>query len=914
MAKTVKSSYDPSKALSLEGERIDPFYYEQPPLEFIEELKKPYYTARPESFGRRDARADEVSVDGIYVDAADFSEDELIETALSDFKYFSELYGIGGDRYPVLLKKRDTGIFESYEIAVEETATVIYAGDTEGIRRAIYFIEGEITAREGAFLALGTTKRAPVIKERITRGFFSPTNRPPKLGDELLDDVDYYPEGFLDRLAHDGTNGIWIYTSFKQLLRSAHFERNGEECDRRIEKLRGVVKKCARYGVKVYLLAIEPAYLVDVEAESHSYMTGGHVPAGHYAICVSSEAGREYLMTSVEDLFRLVPDLGGYIDITTGERVTSCVSFPDAHRTCPRCSKKSAGALLAETAGIIKEAMRRAGVGAEFISWTYGHKLWANDDIREYVRKCDTDVAIMQNFEEFAYAEQLGEVRQGKDYWLSFPGPGELFKVTGEEARAHGKKLFAKMQVCCSHELASVPYIPTPGLIFEKFGGAYEYGVTGVVECWYFGNYPSVMSRAAGELAFYSDFSDKAAFLKRLAAICYGESRADAVAEAWRHFEEGYRNYPLNIMFSYYGPMHDGVAWELQLKPKDNYLPRAWLLLDKPDGDRIHEALWYGHTLDEAITLAERINESWARGLEALPLPDGDEMRTLSEALGILFSSGERILRFYKLRRDLGMREGDPVHILREMRALVNEEIEASTRMAALGERDKRLGYNSEAEGFKFFPRKLHSRCEQLRALLETEFPEIEERVARGEAPLEFYLGRENGAYPDSTYFIKSGEGEWRNIPESGHRFRLMLDKDHLTVEIDARDTAPVILGFELEPLVPTPTLSFGADGVLSFVSEVYSHQSLFGEKIERELSKYSLTVKKQDLGTTYVLKLDRASADFTKDAPFRLRMKVGGTPLKKTKIGLRLLAKWDEYPDMHIWVIPNDQDCVTRY
>ena len=58
MAKTVKSAYDPSKALSLEGERIDPFYYEQPPLEFIEELKKPYYTARPESFGRRVARAD----------------------------------------------------------------------------------------------------------------------------------------------------------------------------------------------------------------------------------------------------------------------------------------------------------------------------------------------------------------------------------------------------------------------------------------------------------------------------------------------------------------------------------------------------------------------------------------------------------------------------------------------------------------------------------------------------------------------------------------------------------------------------------------------------------------------------------------------------------------------------------------
>jgi hypothetical protein len=128
---------------------------------------------------------------------------------------------------------------------------------------------------------------------------------------------------------------------------------------------------------------------------------------------------------------------------------------------------------------------------------------------------------------------------------------------------------------------------------------------------------------------------------------------------------------------------------------------------------------------------------------------------------------------------------------------------------------------------------------------------------------------------------------------------------NELTVKIEAKGKASVILGFELEPLIPTPTLSFGSDGKLGFVSEVYSHQSLFGEKIEKELSKYSLKATENGDTVSYELKMNRKATCWTDNTPFRIRMKVGGAPLKKTKIGLRLLAKWEEYPDTHVWVIP---------
>lgn len=884
--------------------RIDPFYYKQPPLEFIDELKRPFYEKKPDGFGKRGMRDGEVSVAGIYLDSGDFYENELLDSAFGDFLRFSQIYGIEGKAYPIYLRKTETEVYESYEISVSEHETVIRAGDTEGIRRAIIYIEDEICRREAAFLPRGVIKRKPWMKSRITRGFFSPTNRAPKFGDELFDDVDYYPDEYLNRLAHDGANGIWIYTSFRALMTSKVFEEYGEGGEKRIEKLRAVVKKCARYGIKVYVFAIEPMHLVGDMADKYAYATGAvNLGFGQHAICVCTKEGREYLLEAVEKLFRLVPDLGGYIDITSGERTTSCASFPNIFSSCPRCSKRGIGEVLAETANIIKEGMRRAGTDAEFISWTYGHKAWRDEDILDYVRKCDTDVVLMQNFEEYTYSEQLGKMRVGKDYWLSQVGPGELFLLTAREAGKLGKQMYAKMQICCSHEVASVPYIPTPALVFQKYKKAREYGCTGVMQCWYFGNYPSVMSKAAGELSFCDSFSDEEGFVRHLAATYYGESIAKQVADAWMLFGEGYSKYPLNIMFSYYGPMHDSVVWQLYLKPRDNYLPRSWQLLDEPNGDRIHEALWQGHTLEEALELSEMMSEKWNEGLSKLPLPEDDECYTLSHALGLLFESGKNILKFYKLRRELGIGAPDPTLLLKQMRELVLHEIKNSEEMISLCERDKRLGYHSEAEGFKFFPEKLRHRISQLRELLETEFPEVEKRIADGLFPLEFYKGLCDGKPFDKAYFMNSSEV--RSFGESNHSFSVAFDKDELILTVDAKTKEQCVVCYEFEPLVPSPTLSLTPSGEIDFVSEVYTHHSMFGDKFDKEREKYELSVTETENGVRYILRAKRAACGWKCDTPLRLRLSVGSEFVRKSEIKLNFLAKRDEYPDMFIWLMP---------
>ena len=824
--------------------RIDEFFYNQPEPSFIEWLKSPVHTAPPESFGRKVKKDGEAYVGGAYINKCHPEWKDVIESATSDFETFLRVCEVYGDKYPINIEYKDGFSEESYSIVAESDSCTVYSSDCEGARRAIYYLEEEMIKREGPFLPLGECVRNCVITRRITRGFFSPTNRPPKFGDELLDEIDYYPENYLSRLAHNGTNGLWIYTSFAQLVNSPYMPSDEESCQKRMEKLRRVVERCKKYGVKVYIFAIEPIGLPEEKREPYRDMLGLNDESGEgmplRPFCPRIEKTREHVIYCLEYIFKTIPELAGYISITAGERATTCVSVSE-YMDCPRCGKYSRGENLAYSVDMIKEGLRRAGTGAEFISWTYGHRYWSDDDICEYIEKTPEDIVIMQNFEDGGLDDQLGRKRIAWDYWLSYPGPSDMFAMSARKATEGGKRAYAKMQVCSSHEMATVPYIPVPGILFDKYKTARELGVTGIMECWYFGNYPSLMNRASTELSYLEDFSDKSAFVRELAARLYGETKADAISAAWEEFERGYRNYPTNIMFSYYGPMHDGVVWELSPIPKNNPLPRSWLLPDVPDGDRIGECLFQGHSLDEAITLADRMSESWGRGVALLPLSDGDEHRACSEAIGLLMKSGRNILSFYRLREALGTESADALTTLAEMETIIYREIENSEKMIRLCELDPRIGYHSEAEGFKFFPEKLSTRIKKLKHLFDTEFKDIRERIASGKKPLGYYYAEGEEYYPigldkDNMEMVKIDE----------HRsFGAYIDGDDIKIAISCKKGDPFCVCFELQLFFPESLVKYSPENGLSLGHYVLSHQSVFGEEmIKSQLSVWNLQTK----------------------------------------------------------------------
>ncbi|MFA6104400.1 MAG: hypothetical protein WCV67_16805 [Victivallaceae bacterium] len=669
-----------------------------------------------------------------------------LDTAYDDLKKFFDENGIsvsGG--YEIITQNGDNAADDAFKIITAAKSCRIIAGNAEGVRRGIYHLEDLLLGAGGPSLATGEISRTPWVKNRISRCFFGPIKRPPLNRDELLDEVDYYPEEYLNRLAHEGINGLWLTIKFSDLCKTSITPEQGKDAVKRLTKLRGTVDKCLRYGIKTYIFCIEPAaWAGDSQVLQMHPELGGAKYGDMVCFCPFSEISQQYLYESVNSIFKAVPGLGGMINISHGERLTTCLSsvpaIDDNMADCPVCSGKEHWEILHATLSAMEKGMHDAVPEAQLISWLYMPYPQALADwVFEIPNHIPDNVILQFNFESGGTKVQLGKPRIGGDYWLSYTGPCDSFRKIAEAAIASGAQLSAKIQVGCSHEVATIPFVPAPALLYRKYRKMHELGVSSVMQCWYFGNYPGIMNKAAGMLAFENFKSSEEEFLLELALPDWGEHAGDIV-EAWMLFAGGYANYPLSNMFQYYGPMHDGVVWPLYLYPAHRRLAPTWKLEFGTSGDAIGECL-ENHTIGEAVILCREMSEMWNCGVDILKQLRGDFKDNparlkdigLAEALGIQFESGYNILRFYALREQLFNADHTmQKSVLDEMAAIVLNEIGRSERLAALCEDDSRLGFHSESEGYKYFPEKLGWRIAMLKSLLAEDFPTARLAVAHG--------------------------------------------------------------------------------------------------------------------------------------------------------------------------------------
>lgn len=734
---------------------------------FVEELRQPMWSEH--GWVRRPARPEEADLGqgvSLVVEFAD--PGGCLATALADWGEFLKAGGVSASGSYSLRLRLEPGVGEeAFELTVEAGGAVLAGGDLEGLRRGIFFVEDAMLTAGGPFLPLGRHGRRPFVRRRFSRCFFGPIKRPPKLRDELLDEVDYYPEHYLNRLAHDGVNALWLTVEFRDLCRTSLTPEYGPQADRRFAKLQRTVDACLRYGIRTYLFCIEPrAWEADEPAvQRHPELGRVLVGGGRRLFCPSSETARQYLRECTELIFRRVPGLGGIINISHGERPTTCLSglAPTGvgRVSCPVCAAKQPWEILYDSLAALEAGMHAVAPGAELISWLYMPQERGpfQTDLADWVYDIPFHtpprVVLQFNFETGVCREDFGRTIVGGDYWLSEPGPSGRFARIAEAARRGYTLLGAKIQNGCSHEVATAPYVPVPSLLHRKYAAMRELGVSHVMLCWYFGNYPGLMNRAGCRLCCEPFPESEDEFLRELAARDWG-GHAEAVAGAWKLFAEGYRNFPLTNYFQYYGPMHDGPVWPLHLKPVDAFLAPTWLLGNTqtrepwpPSGDRIGEALG-PYSLDEGIALCRRLSETWDRGLDLLAgiVPRNRQQALdlgVAEALGCQFRSGLRILQFYEHRERLFRSDGEleRLTLLGEMYRLVQAEQADDERLAVLAEADSRLGFHSEAEGYKYFPAKLRWRREQLARLLAEDFPEIEATIRRGEPLFPAYTGLE---------------------------------------------------------------------------------------------------------------------------------------------------------------------------
>lgn len=742
---------------------------EQPSMsewKFVDELRAPLWHDHGWTFRR--AREGEADLSGgVRLEIRFPDPNALLQTAYEDLRTFCRVGGVGfaGD-YVIEFAHGETKDREAFRLDVSAGRCRLLAGHTEGIRRGIIQLEELMSQVGGPFLPIGAVERCPFVGNRISRCFFGPIKRPPLDRDELLDDHDYYPEEYLNRMVHEGINGLWLSIDFRELCRTRFFPASGRDAERRLEKLRRSVDRCARYGIRLFGFVIEPTSFgrgddqIPLEEAADYPELLGHRQGDTRLFCTGSEAGLSYLEEATQSLFEAVPDLGGLINIGFGEQPTHCYSGSDLllGNNCPRCSKKSPAEVFGATAEAMARGMHAAAPSAEMIFWLYVPQIRETPEIdpervknilREVAASTPESVTLQINFESLGHESQLGKERPVLDYSLAHVGPSGFFEDCAQAAIGNRAGMSAKLQVGCSHEVATVPFVPVPGNIYRKYRRMRELGVNTAMQCWYFGNYPSVMNRAAGRCSFEPFPENEEMFLRELALPDWG-TEAPTVVRAWQFFGDAYNQFPANLHFAYYGPVHDSLCWPLHLEPVDRPIAPSWQLGHENSGDRIGECLAYFHTLPEILELSARVADGWEKGLALLrPLAAKHPSKAcrlevgVAEALGLQFRSAANVMRFYSLREELPWLELEAAEqTLGQMQDLVQEEIRLGRLLANLADVDSCLGFHSEAEGYKYFPEKLRWRVHLLEDLLETEFKRVRSNLQKDGVLFAEYSGR----------------------------------------------------------------------------------------------------------------------------------------------------------------------------
>ena len=128
---------------------------------------------------------------GVTLESRVSDPKKRLETAYDDLRHFLAAGKVSNEKSSYIIETARVSNInrEAFRLEIGPKSCRILASDIEGIRHGIFNLEDEMLRQRGPFLSLGTVEKDPYIKERISRCFFGPIKRFPKMKDELMDDV-----------------------------------------------------------------------------------------------------------------------------------------------------------------------------------------------------------------------------------------------------------------------------------------------------------------------------------------------------------------------------------------------------------------------------------------------------------------------------------------------------------------------------------------------------------------------------------------------------------------------------------------------------------------------------------------------------------------------------------------------------
>lgn len=549
--------------------------------------------------------------------------------------------------------------------------------------------------------------------------------------DDILRGPEAYPESYFAELTANGFNAVWLRGILRNLVDAAPFPGIGDEPARHRAALAEVVARAQAHGVRVLLYLNEPLCFPAGHPfwQAHPELRGDHGDSSMdewydtYALCTSTPAVQAWLRNAMRELFRAVPDLGGWFLISASEHHTHCYSHAwGAHEgrkpACPRCAARTPAEVTAELITLLRDGTRDASPDALCIAWNWSWDILEKDPQPELLARLPRDAIVLGDWERGGTVTMPGGRQNWRDeYSLSYIGPTRRFIRLRDEARRHGLRVMAKLQVGTTHELATVPNLPLLDNLYEKLARTEAAGMHGILATWNFGNSFSANTAALARFYRNPDRPGPRVFVEQFAADYFPGADATGVGEAVERFSCAMRHYPYSMPLLYFGPMNYALAYPLTTAPLTGKpLGRSWVMDER--GDDLAPAC-RDFTPEETIAQFRAVLAEWEPAVAVLEkaLAGCEHPRARAELanarlVGLCFRSTVNVFRTWLLRRDR------PASLESDFAEIARDELAAVAAALPLVEADPRFGFHAECQRYMFTAEQLRRKLAELRAAL----------------------------------------------------------------------------------------------------------------------------------------------------------------------------------------------------
>ena len=548
---------------------------------------------------------------------------------------------------------------------------------------------------------------------------------------EVLQDKEfksYYPTGVLENIARMGLDSIWLEVVLHDVVKSSIFPEFGRDSALQLQRLNWIIAQAKHAGLGVYLYLNEPRGMPASFFRQYPEIKGapGRPEDGLFSMCTSTQPVQRYLSESTENLFQEAPDLAGAFLITASENPTNCYSLT-RHPICERCKLRRGPEVIAQVVDLIQAGARRAKPSARIIAWDWSWNVVEDDPQNEIIADLPSSVTLMVDFERGTPISREGVKSIVDEYSLSVAGPSPRAAAHIRQAHQRGMTVMAKLQVGNTWELGLLPYIPVAQLVDRKFEAVRSAGISGAMESWTLGTYPSPNWQIAE--AFYGRSApDSSKRLEQVAAGLYGQKGAPDVLRAWELFSDAFGQYPFSVALVYSSVVQEGPAHMLYFEPTgklskilNSYDDLAWTA---PFGPSI-----------VAKVFAD-IASAWQKGLSYLQAAlseapadkrfEAERDFKISDAAFLYFQSVANQVAFYQLR----LKWKQEPRLLEQMRTVVQQELRGAERFWAICQADSRVGFEASLQYF-YLPLDVLEKIIACRYMLSTQIPRAAAKSSR---------------------------------------------------------------------------------------------------------------------------------------------------------------------------------------